>query len=124
MEFDSHFWLAIVHLIVVVPLFLYIGFVRADTPRWLYLALFAIGAIVFLYHGFRLIIRLKNRSGYSWVNAIHVALVAPLLLFIGYHKKDTPRSAYEMLLMLGFAAGGYHMFSLVKQLDAHPEPNK
>jgi hypothetical protein len=124
MEFDSHFWLAIMHLLIIVPLFLYIGFVRADTPRWLYLALFAIGAIVFLYHGFRLIIRLKNRSGYSWVNAIHVALVAPLLLFIGYHKKDTPRSAYEMLLMLGFAAGGYHMFSLVKQLDAHPEPNK
>lgn len=124
MEVDSHFWLAIVHLLIVVPLFLYIGFVRADTPRWLYLALFAIGAVVFLYHGFRLIIRLKNRSGYSWVNAIHVALVAPLLLYIGYHKKDTPRSAYEMLLMLGFAAGGYHMFSLVKQLDAHPEPNK
>jgi hypothetical protein len=124
MEFDSHFWLAIVHLIIVVPLFLYIGFVRADTPRWLYLALFAIGAVVFLYHGFRLMIRLKNRSGYSWVNAIHVALVAPLLLYIGYHKKDTPRSAYEMLLMLGFAAGGYHMFSIVKQLDAHPEPNK
>jgi len=124
MEFDSHFWLAIMHLLIIVPLFLYIGFVRADTPRWLYLALFAIGAIVFLYHGFRLIIRLKNRSGYSWVNAIHVALVAPLLLFIGYHKKDTPRSAYEMLLMLGFAAGGYHMFSIVKQLDAHPEPNK
>ncbi len=124
MELDSHFWLAIIHLIVVVPLFLYIGFVRADTPRWLYLALFAIGTIVFVYHGFRLMIRLKNRSGYSWVNAIHVALVAPLLLYIGYHKKDTPRAAYELLLMLGFAAGGYHMFSLVKQLDAHPEPNK
>jgi ABC-type uncharacterized transport system YnjBCD permease subunit len=124
MELDSHFWLAIMHLLIIVPLFLYIGFVRADTPRWLYLALFAIGAIVFVYHGFRLMIRLKNRSGYSWVNAIHVALVAPLLLYIGYHKKDTPRSAYELLLMLGFAAGGYHMFSLVKQLDAHPEPNK
>ena len=44
--------------------------------------------------------------------------------FIGYHKKETPRSAYELLLMAGFAAGGYHLFSLVKQLDAHPEPNK
>lgn len=124
MEFDNHFWLAIIHLIVVVPLFLYVGFKRAETPQWLYLALLAIGAVVLVYHGFKLIVRLKNRSGYSWVNALHVAAVAPLLLYIGYHKKETPRGAYELLLMLGFAAAGYHVFSLVKQLDAHPEPQK
>jgi bacteriorhodopsin len=124
MELDNRFWLAIVHLVVVVPLFLYVGFVRSDTPRWLYLAILSIGLVVLVYHLFRLVPRLKNRSGYSWVNAIHVAIVAPLLLYIGYHKKETPRFAYELLLMLGFAAGGYHTFSLVKQLDAHPEPNK
>ena len=124
MEFDNHFWLAIMHLLFVVPLFLYVGFTRASTPHWLYLALLAIGIVVLVYHGFKLIVRLKNRSGYSWVNAIHVLLIAPLLIFIGYHKKETPRSAYELLLMTGFAAGGYHLFSLVKQLDAHPEPNK
>jgi hypothetical protein len=124
MEFDNHFWLAIIHLLFVVPLFLYVGFTRADTPRWLYLALLAIGIIVLVYHGFKLIVRLKNRSGYSWVNAIHVLLVAPLLIYIGYNKKETPRSAYELLLMAGFAAGGYHLFSLVKQLEAHPESNK
>jgi hypothetical protein len=123
MEFDNHFWIAIIHLILIVPLFLYVGFMRADTPRWLYLALYVIGWIVLVYHGFKLVVRLKNRSGYAWVNAIHVALVAPLLIYIGYHKKDTPRSSYELMLMLGFAAGGYHMFSIIKQLDAHPEPH-
>ncbi len=124
MEFDNHFWLSIVHLLLVVPLFLYVGLSRADTPRWLYLALLTIGLVVLVYHGFKLIVRLKNRSGYSWVNAIHVLLVAPLLIYIGYHKKETPRFAYELLLMSGFAAGGYHLFSLVKQLDAHSEPSK
>jgi hypothetical protein len=124
MEFDNHFWLAIIHLLFVVPLFLYVGFTRAETPRWLYLALLAIGVVVLVYHGFKLIVRLKNRSGYSWVNAIHVLLVAPLLIYIGYNKKETPRSAYELLLMAGFAAGGYHLFSLVKQLEAHPESSK
>jgi hypothetical protein len=84
----------------------------------------AIGVIVLVYHGFKLIVRLKNRSGYSWVNAIHVLLVAPLLIYIGYNKKETPRSAYELLLMAGFAAGGYHLFSLVKHLQAHPEASK
>jgi hypothetical protein len=124
MDFDNHFWLAIIHLVVVVPLFLYVGFTRAETPRWIYLALLSIGIVILFYHGFKLLIRLKNRSGYSWVNALHVLTVAPLLIYLGYHKKETPRFAYELLLMLGFAAGGYHLFSLVKQLDAHPEPTK
>ena len=122
MEFDNHFWLAVIHLILVVPLFLYVGFVRADTPRWLYLALLSIGLVIVVYHGYKLVVRLKNRSGQSWINAIHLLTVAPLLIYIGYHKKDTPRFAYELMLMLGFGAGGYHLFSLVKQMDAHPEP--
>lgn len=124
MELDNHFWLAIVHLIIVVPLFLYVGFTRAETPQWVYLTLFTIGWVILVYHGFKLVLRLKTRSNLAWVNALHVALIAPLLIFIGYHKKETPRFAYELLLMLGFAAGGYHLFSVVKQLDAHPEPNK
>ena len=122
MEFDNHFWLAVIHLILIVPLFLYVGFVRADTPRWLYLALLSIGLVIVVYHGYKLVVRLKNRSGQSWINAIHLLTVAPLLIYIGYHKKDTPRFAYELMLMLGFGAGGYHLFSLVKQMDAHPEP--
>ena len=121
MEFDNHFWLAIIHLILIVPLFLYVGIVRADTPRWLYLALLSIGLVIIVYHGYKLIVRLKNRSGHSWINAIHLLTVAPLLIYIGYHKKDTPRFAYELMLMLGFGAGGYHLFSLVKQMEAHPE---
>lgn len=124
MEMDNHFWLSIMHLLVVVPLFLYVGFTRAETPRWLYLAILTIGLVILVYHGFRLIVRLKSRSGYAWVNAIHVALVAPVLLYIGWHKKETPRFAYELLLMLGFAAGGYHLFSLAKSLNAHPESSK
>jgi len=124
MELDNHFWLAIMHLIFVAPLFLYVGFTRAETPQWVYLSLFTIGWVILVYHGFKLVLRLKSRSNLAWVNAIHVILIAPLLLFIGYHKKETPRYAYELLLMLGFAAGGYHLFSIVKQLDTHPEPNK
>lgn len=121
MELDQHFILSLIHLVIVVPLFLFVGFQRAATPQWLYLALLAVGLVILVYHGFRLVMRLKNRSGYAWVNAMHVAVIAPLLIYIGYNKKDTPRSAYELLLMLAFAAGGYHMFSLVRMMEAHPE---
>lgn len=121
MKFDQHFIVAIFHLLFVVPLFLFIGFQRSSTPTWVYLAIFVIGAFILLYHGFKLVVRVLNHSGYAWVNAIHVLLVAPLLMYIGYHKKDTPRSAYELLLLLGFAAAGYHLFSLVRMLDIYPE---
>lgn len=121
MEIDTHFVLSIFHLLIVVPFFLFIGFQRAATPQWLYMATFSIGAVLLVYHGYKLFIRMMAKSGYAWINAIHMLLVAPLLLYIGYHKKDTPRFAYELLLMLGFAAGGYHLFSLVKMLDVHHE---
>ena len=88
------------------------------------MALVVIGAIVLVYHGFRLAMKLKTRSSSAWVNAIHVLLIAPLLIYIGYHKKETPRSAYELLLMLGFAAGGYHLYSIIKMLEVHSEIEK
>ena len=118
---DPHFRHSIFHLLIVVPFFLFVGFYRASTPQWLYNATFVIGALILVYHGFKLVARVLSESGYAWVNAIHVLLIAPLLLYIGYHKRDTPRFAYELLLMLGFAAGGYHLFSLVKMLDVQHE---
>lgn len=50
-----------------------------------------------------------------WVNLIHIGLIAPLLFWIGYYKKDTSRAAFEMLLLLAFAALGYNLKSLVTQ---------
>jgi hypothetical protein len=40
-------------------------------------------------------------------------LVAPLLLYIGYHGKETTRQAFEALLLLAFAALGYNLYNLV-----------
>lgn len=118
---DKHAVLSLFHLVFVVPLFLYIGFQRASVPHWVYLAILSIGTVIFFYHGFKLYLRLQAHSTYSWVNAIHVLLVAPLLIYIGYHDKETPRFAYELLLMAGFAAAGYHLFSLVRYVETFSE---
>ena len=114
---NSHVVLSLFHLFLIVPLFLFIGFQRADTPQWVYYAIATVGVVVFLFHAFKLVLRLQANSPYLWVNAIHAILVAPLLLYIGYHQKNTPRAAYELLLLLGFAAFGYHTYSLVKMLQ-------
>ena len=117
MKIDTHFILSTFHIIFVVPLLLFIGFHRANTPSWLYMALFAIAMIVLLYHGVKAVMKFFSQSPSLWINVIHVLLIAPLLLYIGYHQKETPRQAYEMLLLLAFGALGYHLFSLVRMLD-------
>jgi hypothetical protein len=121
MKYDNHFMLSLFHILIIAPMLLFVGFQRADTPVWLYNTILALGAIILLYHGFRLSVRLRDNSGYAWVNLIHILFVAPLLLYVGYHKKETPRSAYEITLMLGFAALGYHLFSLVRNIEIHAE---
>lgn len=43
--------------------------------------------------------------------------VGPLLMWIGLKGEDTPRSAFEILLILAFAAGGYNLYNLILQLS-------
>jgi len=116
---NPHIALSLFHLLIVVPLLLYIGFQRTDTPSWIYYAIGSIGAIIFFYHGFRLVQRLAASSPNAWINAIHVLLIAPLLMYLGFHQKESPRAAYELLLLLAFGALGYHLFSLVRRLQTH-----
>jgi hypothetical protein len=114
---DTHFFLSLFHLLFVAPLFLGIGFVRAGIPDWLYMVILVIGFVILVYHGYKLFMRYRSGSSYAWVNAIHVLFVAPLLIYIGNNKKNTPRGAYEMLVLMGFAVLGYHLYSLAKMLQ-------
>lgn len=116
---DYHFLLSLFHVIFVLPLLLYIGFYRSSIPLWVFNSILVLGLIIIAYHGFKLFLRLKARSNYSWVNMLHILTIAPLLIYIGYYKKDTPRFAYELSIMLAFAAGGYHLYNIVNQLDTN-----
>jgi hypothetical protein len=49
----------------------------------------------------------------AWVNYIHIFLIAPLLVYIGYQQEETKRFAFEILLMLAFTSIGYHGYYLV-----------
>ncbi len=120
---DTHLLLAIFHLVLIVPLFLYVGFQRAATPDWLYHVLFGVGLLVFVYHAMKSFTRWVAKSPAVWVNLVHVAIVAPLLVWIGYYGKKTERPAYEMLLMVGFAALGYHLKNLVVIAQTFQKPS-
>ena len=70
-----------------------------------------------MYHGYKAWVRFFAGSSSLWINMIHVFYVAPLMLYIGYRGKDTPRSAYELLALLGFAALGYHTYNLIVSVN-------
>lgn len=114
---DKHILLAIFHIFLVAPLFLMVGYMRANTPIWLYWTMLVLGILIFVYHAYRAFVRYSMRSSYLWVNLLHIFYVAPLLMYIGYYKKDSVQYSYELLLMVGFAALGYHLFSLVRSIQ-------
>jgi len=112
-QMDAYFLIAILHVVVIVPFFLWIGFNRAATPDWMYSVLFGTGILVLIYHSYKAITRLLAASPVVWINLIHVLLIAPLILWIGYYGKRTERPAYDMLLIAAFGAFGFHLYRLI-----------
>jgi hypothetical protein len=110
---DTHLLIGLLHLAIIVPFLLYVGFNRAATPEWMYSVLFGTGILIMIFHGYKAAIRIMAASPVVWVNLIHALLIGPLILWIGYYAKRTERPAYEMLLIAAFGALGYHLYTLI-----------
>jgi hypothetical protein len=103
------------HVLVVSVLFLYVGIYRNSIVPWMYGVLLGLGLIIVVYHIYKL--WLKGGGLKGWVNWIHVLLIGPLLIYIGYTREKTARLFYEIVLMLGFAALGYHGYYLALEFS-------
>jgi hypothetical protein len=68
-----------------------------------------LGAFIILYHVYKSLYK-KD----AWVNYIHIFLVGPLLMYIGFYEDKTPRKAFEIILMFAFASLGYHGYYMIK----------
>lgn len=114
---NTHVVLSLFHIFAVVPLFLYVALSRTNTPHALYTTFIVLGFIILVYHAMKAFRKFLAGSSSLWVNLVHVIAVAPLLLFIGWKGKDTPRYAYELLALVAFAALGYHAYALILELN-------
>jgi len=113
---DTHMILALFHILFVAPLFFVIAFFQNKMPDWAYKSILGLGIFVLIYQTYKYVIRLSQKSAYAWVNLFHILVIAPLLIYIGYNNRETPRFAYELCIMAGFAALGYHTYSAIQQL--------
>jgi hypothetical protein len=103
------------HILFVGVLFLYVGIKRGNItkPEIMFKVLLGLGAVIVAYHTYKAIAKPSN----AWVNLIHILLVGPLLMYIGWNGAETPRKFFELLMMLGFAAIGYHGFNMLPQTN-------
>jgi hypothetical protein len=108
---DSNKLVHLFHIIIVGGLFLYVGIVRDKIYKSLFPVLLFLGFIIIFYHLYKVYVYIKADKGY-WVNLIHIFIVGPLLVYIGYYGEKTSRKFFEILLMLGFASIGYHLYYL------------
>ena len=109
---SASFFVRLFHILIVGGLFLYVGITKSDIPNFMYSVLLVLGIIIILYHGFKIYKKLKLGLN-PWINYIHLLIIGPLLIYIGLTKEKTQRLYFEILLMLGFAAIGYHGYYLV-----------
>jgi hypothetical protein len=111
---DLHMMYGIFHVLVAAPFLIYVGIYGATVPSWVYgvLALVVVGMVA--YHGYRAFAKMAEGKS-AWINWIHLLLVVPALSWIVVQREKTPRRAFEMVLMLGFAALGYHAYYLVQK---------
>ncbi len=120
MSAQGHIILSAFHIFIIVPAFLAVAFLRGQLPPWVFMTLFGVGLVILLYHAYKTILKWRTASPSVWVNILHVLVVAPILIFIGSKGYDTPRWAFEVLAMTGFAALGYHIYSIVSVIqDKH-----
>lgn len=114
MNFDKHTIIHLFHILLVGPLFIYVGIKRETIPKLMFPFLLVLGAFITLYHIYLAYNKLKQGQS-AWVNYIHFLIIGPLLVYIGYQGLETTRKYFEMLLLLGMAAIGYHGYYLIEQ---------
>jgi hypothetical protein len=108
---NIHTFVHLFHILIVGGLFLYVGINREKINSWLFQLLFYLGIFIVLYHLYKIYGYLNTGKG-IFINLFHVFIIGPLLVFIGYYREKTSRKYFEILLMLGFASIGYHLYYL------------
>jgi hypothetical protein len=94
--------------------FFYLGIQKTNIPSALFPVLLVLGAGITAYHSYKAL-KYFNKGINPWFNIIHILLIGPILMYIGYQKNKTPNYVFELILMLAFASIGYHGYYLYKE---------
>jgi hypothetical protein len=110
------FYIHLIHIIIIGSLLLYVGIKGKTMPQFMYHILLVIGILILVAHGYSVISKYGQKNSGLWVNLFHIFIVAPVILLIGLKREQAPYYLFQFMIMLGFAAIGYHGYFMIKEL--------
>ena len=107
-------YLYLFHLLIIAPLFIYAGYNKNKSNHYIFLSLLVFGIINLTYHLY-LLYNYYNKSKFiNHINIMHILFVAPLLIYIGYFKHNTPSIYLDYLFIMGSGLALYFIYKLFK----------
>jgi len=107
-------YLYLFHLLVIAPLFIYVGYNKKNINNYIFLSLLVLGIINLTYHLY-LVYNYYNKFKFiNHLNIMHILFVAPLLIYVGYFKNDTPSIYLDYLFIMGSGLALYFIYKLFK----------
>ncbi len=104
---------AVLHILVIAPFLIYVGYKRDSTPEYAIYLLGALAVIALFMHAPKLLEKYNKTGNIWWVPAIHTVYIVPFLIYIVYKKAQLHHKYFEFLLLFAFAALGYHLYYLL-----------
>jgi hypothetical protein len=102
----------LLHVVFSGPLLIYIGLVKPHID-WLYNLIGIIGIFLLLSFIIKIVTH-KSLSQRHVYYAIHALLFAPLLMYLGWAKHESPNVVFSLSLAIGISALGYHAIRLIQ----------
>ena len=105
------------HILIVFPALCYLYYLglKKKLNSTVCRILIFVAVLGILHHVSLIKQRLNTKEEYKiWVNLIHILIVFPLFIYIGYKCEDIKRPFLEILLLVAFAAIGYHAFNFIR----------
>ena len=114
MNFNYRLSVNLLHILLIAPLFAYVGYYGANSKAQAFTALMAFGILTLFYHGYKFFAERKEQSIASsyWkaINLFHMVFVAPLLIYIGYMGVDSLPQMFTVLLVLAPLVMLFHLY--------------
>jgi len=101
------------HVLISAPLFIYVGYRDGQVVDWLYPICLYLGIIILLYHAYLTATNYQKGNSMYIVNAFHVFVIAPLLIYVGIKKENTSYPIPTLMFILGIGALVHYIKKLV-----------
>lgn len=92
------------HIIFSTPLFIWIGYMKNKTHKYIFYLALVVGIIVLLYHLYKCYLNFIEGNSMYIVNLFHILVVAPLLIYAGIVREKIAYPIPSLMFILG--AGG------------------